>query len=229
MALNENFSKEELYASTNVQSSAISKNVFDEAFSIVAENSTSSYFELPNSVNFPMDYCPSLFRHTKTELREIFETMLKRPEDEKSGYFRGFDWHCRATYECDLRKTKLNQIAQMRYFIDFYSHANANALLVCNAQKKENDLISRPSNVRCKKHQRFFDEHYNNMMNFRKDFGTEAVPCIEYELAKSKPKIYQIFGLPFNFNVSERFIIQPKQILIQIIIRLIGGKNIFIF
>lgn len=206
----------------SVHSATSSKTVFDAFYSQTVEIYTSAVLSIFQLSPYRMKYCPSMFRSTENEIRDSLLAIANRskdiPVDDGFG-FGEFDQFCRLNFECDVRrKTELNR--QYEIFNSFVRSCECERQFRESVQLERNDWISGVQSFfghiyalnrrkcysvdhpikRCKRFESFYTprKQYDEFEMER--FGTESIRCIEYELDKTKPKIYQLFDIPFQFE-----------------------------
>lgn len=165
--------------------------------------------------------------------------MQNKQEDEKylhTAY--DIDRYCRDCLKCDLREAiQLNRtkIASHLFVQNCECERNNQhfirnivggstggfipfAFSLCSKQCYSLDYPI----VKCKKYQYFFEPKKQSDV-FPNHVDTESIRCLEYALDKSKPKIYQIFDLPFDFELifkyRPEYIEEIEQIGLETVIR----------
>jgi len=204
---------------STLHASTPSKNLHDEAYHRVAENLTTIQSDFLKFLhrNGIRDhfYTPFILKPTEDYLKHILHYLLERTNAH-------FEDDCSIScVACDLQKKfRMNRIEDAFHsFVrdcdcekKFHKCVHINNGRTHDWRKYDGLLaltatINSPKCysvehpiVKCKRYQYFF-EPFAQFKEIPKERGTDTIRCVEYELDKSKPKIYQdTFDVPFEFG-----------------------------
>lgn len=197
------------------QSTATSKNPFDDAYLRFVERETSFILDRTFG-DYSLDFCPLVIKPNEKNFQHALQTMITTP-DGKKGVEEVYtiDQTCRECLKCDFEQRLQLNLTKDAFPSKFMRHCKCERVLQLYVQAFHLvtggfipfvfSLSSKQcySIVKCKKYQ-FFFEPKRQFDEFPYGRGTESIRCLEYELDTSKPKIYQVFDVPFFFKTLIR-------------------------